>query len=49
MVKRLLRNFFFYNIKIVIIRNSLNVFEEFLMLYIENIEFYGDIRNVNIV
>lgn len=49
MVKRLLRNSFFYNTKIVIIRNSPNVSEEFSMLYIENTEFHGDIRNVNIV
>lgn len=40
---------FFYNTKIVIIRNSPNVSEEFSMLYIENTEFHGDIRNVNIV
>ena len=36
---------FFYNTKIVIIRNSPNVSEEFSMLYIENTEFHGDIRN----
>lgn len=40
---------FFYNTKIVIIRNSPNVSEEFSMLYIENAEFHGDIKNVNIV
>lgn len=33
----------------MIIRNSPNVSEEFSMLYIENTEFHGDIRNVNIV
>lgn len=49
MVKRLLRNSFFYNTKIVIITNSPNVSEKFSMLYIENTEFHGDIRNVNIV
>lgn len=40
---------FFYNTKIVIIKHSPNVSEEFSMLYIENTEFHGDIRNVNIV
>lgn len=40
---------FFYNTKIVIIRNSPNVSEEFSMLYIENTEFPGDISNVNTV
>lgn len=33
----------------MIIRNSPNVSEEFSVLYIENAEFHGDIRNVNIV
>lgn len=33
----------------MIIRNSPNVSEEFSVLYIENTEFHGDIRNVNIV
>lgn len=35
---------FFYNTKIVIIRDSPNVSEEFSMLYIENAEFHGDIE-----
>lgn len=39
----------FYCTKIVIIRNSPNVSGEFSVLYIENTEFHGDIRNVNIV
>lgn len=46
---RMTEKLFFYNTKIVIIRNSPNVSEEFSMLYIENTEFPGDISNVNIV
>lgn len=49
MAKWLLRNIFYYT-KIVIIRDSPNVSEEFSVLYIKKItEFHGDIRNVNIV
>lgn len=40
---------FFYNMKIVILRNSTDISEEFSMLYIENTEFPGDIRDVNTV
>lgn len=47
--REIMETLFFYDTKIVIIRNRPNVSEEFSMLYIENTEFHGDIRNVNIV